>query len=497
MLNIRKKDEAKIVIESNDSGILRELSEYFTFYVEGYKFMPAYRNKMWDGKVRLFDMRSHQLPFGLLGKVAEFASARKYELTVDSDIRPTLSATDKELDEFIKNLPLCSGGNVIQARDYQVDAFKKATQSQRAILLSPTGSGKSLIIYMLSRYFLSKDMDRKVLIVVPTTSLVEQMTKDFADYSLNDAEFDVEEEVHKIYSGKEKFDIDAGIVITTWQSAIKLPLDWFISYGMVVGDEAHTFKAKSLTTIMDRLNKAYFRIGTTGTLDGGKVNELVLEGSFGPTYKVTSTKELIDSETLADLTIQSLVMKYPDEVKKMMAKAKYQDEIGFIVSYANRNKFITNLALDQSGNTLVLYNLVIKHGKPLYDMIKAKAENRNVFFVSGEVNAEERERIRELTEKETGAIIVASVGTFSTGINIKNLHNIIFAAPTKSQIRVLQSIGRGLRKSDSGQPTVVYDLADDMCWKKHKNYTHNHAINRIKIYAKEGFKYNIHEVQLK
>jgi len=248
---------------------------------------------------------------------------------------------------------------------------------------------------------------------------------------------------------------------------------------------------------MDRLNKAYFRIGTTGTLDGGKVNELVLEGSFGPTYKVTSTKELIDSETLADLTIQSLVMKYPDEVKKMMAKAKYQDEIGFIVSYANRNKFITNLALDQGGNTLVLYNLVIKHGKPLYDMIKAKAKNRNVFFVSGEVNAEERERIRELTEKETGAIIVASVGTFSTGINIKNLHNIIFAAPTKSQIRVLQSIGRGLRKSDSGQPTVVYDLADDLCWKKHKNYTHNHAINRIKIYAKEGFKYNIHEVQLK
>jgi superfamily II DNA or RNA helicase len=429
--------------------------------------------------------------------VAEFASARKYELVVDPDIRPTLSATDEELDEFVKNLPLCSGGNAIQARDYQVDAFKKATQSQRAILLSPTGSGKSLIIYMLSRYFLSKDMDRKVLIVVPTTSLVEQMTKDFADYSLNDSEFDVEEEVHKIYSGKEKFDIEASIVITTWQSAIKLPLDWFIAYGMVIGDEAHTFKAKSLTTIMDRLNKAYFRIGTTGTLDGGKVNELVLEGSFGPTYKVTSTRELIDSETLADLTIQALVIKYPDEVKKLMAKAKYQDEIDFIVSYANRNNFITNLALDQSGNTLVLYNLVTKHGKPLYDMIKSKAKDRNVFFVSGEVNAEERERIRELTEKETGAIIVASSGTFSTGINIKNLHNIIFAAPTKSQIRVLQSIGRGLRKSDSGQPTVVYDLADDLCWKKHKNYTHNHAINRIKIYAKEGFKYNIHEVPMK
>ena len=303
MIRVRKKNEAHIVLESDDSGILRELSEYFTFYVEGYKFMPAYRNKMWDGKVRLFDMRSQQLPFGLLGQVAEFAKSRNYELIVDTDIKPTLSATDEELDKFIQDLPLCSGGNVIQARDYQIDAFKKATKSQRAILLSPTGSGKSLIIYMLSRYFLSKDMDRKVLIVVPTTSLVEQMTKDFNDYSTNDPEFDTEEDVHKIYSGKEKFDINASVVITTWQSAIKLPLDWFISYGMIVGDEAHTFKAKSLTTIMNRLNKAYFRIGTTGTLDGGQVNELVLEGSFGPTYKVTSTKELIDSETLADLTI--------------------------------------------------------------------------------------------------------------------------------------------------------------------------------------------------
>lgn len=497
MIRVRKKNEAHIVLESDDSGILRELSEYFTFYVEGYKFMPAYRNKMWDGKVRLFDMRSQQLPFGLLGQVAEFAKARNYELIVDPDIKPTLSATDEELDKFIQDLPLCSGGNTIQARDYQIDAFKKATKSQRAILLSPTGSGKSLIIYMLSRYFLSKDMDRKVLIVVPTTSLVEQMTKDFNDYSTNDPEFDTEEDVHKIYSGKEKFDINASVVITTWQSAIKLPLDWFISYGMIIGDEAHTFKAKSLTTIMNRLNKAYFRIGTTGTLDGGQVNELVLEGSFGPTYKVTSTKELIDSETLADLTIESLVLNYSDEVKKLMAKAKYQDEINFIVSNESRNKFITNLTLDQSGNTLVLYNLVNKHGKVLYKMIKDRAKDRSVFFVSGEVNAEERERIRELTEKETGAIIVASVGTFSTGINVKNLHNIIFAAPTKSQIRVLQSIGRGLRKSDSGQGTIVYDLADNLCWKKHKNYTHAHAINRIKIYAKEGFNYNIHEVKMK
>jgi superfamily II DNA or RNA helicase len=495
MLEVKKRNESQVYVTSEDTGILRELSEYFTFFAEGYKYMPAYRNKMWDGKVRMYDMRSKVLPFGLLSKVAEFARDRQYELDVDSDIRPTLETSD--VDTFIENLSLSAGGNRIQARDYQVAAFKRAVQSQRAILVSPTGSGKSLMIYMLARYFLSKDMDRKVLIVVPTTSLVEQMTKDFCDYSSADPDFDANEEVHKIYSGKEKFNIDAGIVITTWQSAIKLPLTWFVAYGMVIGDEAHTFKAKSLTTIMNRLTNAYFRVGTTGTLDGNQVNELVLEGSFGPAYKVTSTKDLMDSNTLADLEIKSLVLKYDDVIRKGMQKCTYQEEIDFIVTHEGRNKFITNLAIDQTGNTLVLYNLVKKHGKVLYKMIKERAKGRSVFFVSGEVSAEERERVRELTEKENGVIIVASSGTFSTGINIKNLSNIIFAAPTKSQIRVLQSIGRGLRKADSGQATVVYDIADNLCWRKHKNYTHNHAINRIKIYAKEKFNYKMFEIPIK
>ena len=177
---------------------------------------------------------------------------------------------------------------------------------------------------------------------------------------------------------------------------------------------------------------------------------------------------------------------------------KYQDEIDFIVSDIKRNRFIVNLTCDQQGNSLVLYNLVQKHGKPLYDMFveKLKGTGRKVFFVSGAVNAEERERIREITEKEKNAIIVASVGTFSTGINIINLHNIMFASPTKSQIRVLQSIGRGLRKTEDGQGTTIYDLADDLSWKKRKNYTLNHAIERVKIYAKEKFNHKIHEVPL-
>ena len=497
MLRARKKDEAKVILESNDSGILMELSEYFTFYAEGYRFMPAYRNKLWDGKIRLYDSRSQTIPYGLMKRVAEFCYERGYKLETDSSLKnPVDSKT--ELEEFIEKLSITIKGKKINPRDYQLNAFIHAAQNSRCILISPTGSGKSLIIYMLLRYFLENDVDFRALVVVPTTSLVEQMYKDFEDYSSGDDTFDVELDVHRIYSGKEKLQFEQSVVITTWQSAIRLPQNWFRQYGFVIGDEAHTFKAKSLTTIMNRLTEAYMRIGTTGTIDNAVANQMTLEGNFGPVHKVTSTKELIDSDTLAQLTVQCLVMKYPDTKKKAVKSMKYQEEIDFIVSDIKRNRFIVNLTCDQQGNSLVLYNLVQKHGKPLYDMFveKCKGTGRKVFFVSGAVNAEERERIREITEKEKNAIIVASVGTFSTGINIINLHNIMFASPTKSQIRVLQSIGRGLRKTEDGQGTTIYDLADDLSWKKHKNYTLNHAIERVKIYAKEKFNHQIHEVPL-
>lgn len=492
MFQVHKKNEVSLAIQSEDSGSLRELSEYFTFFAEGYKFMPAYRNKIWDGKIRLFNMRDQTLPHGLLEQFLKFSEERNYKVELPSEI-----ATEKivtECDEFIDDLPLTVGGDEIKPRDYQIDAVKHALHNQRSVLISPTGSGKSLIIYIMLRWFL-ENSDKKCLIIVPTTSLVEQMYKDFIDYSKNDKWFD-EDSMHRIYSGKEKIDIDQRVVISTWQSVYKLPPAWFTDYEMIVGDEAHNFKAKSLTTIMNKLTNAWLRIGTTGTLDGSEVHELVLEGCFGPVYKVTTTKALMDSDTLAKMKIESLVMKYSDEVRKGFGKKKYQEEIDFLVSHEKRNKFIQNLALDQKGNTLVLYNYVVKHGKPLYKDIAERAKGRKVFFVAGEVNADERERIRELTEKENNAIIVASVGTFSTGINIRNLHNIIFASPTKSQIRVLQSIGRGLRKADNNQMTTIYDIADDISWKTRKNYTLNHAIDRVKLYAKEKFHFQTHEVPL-
>lgn len=502
-LLIKKKNEVFLQVYT-DPGTGMELSEFFTFFIPGYKFMPAYKNKIWDGKIRLYNQLTKELYVGLLPYIKEFAEVRHVDIEYDMDDRYGLPDTTEVFDEdvlneFINSLNLHSRNQKIAPRDYQINAIKHAMVHNRAVLLSPTASGKSLIIYILTRLFLDMDSGQKALIIVPTTSLVEQMTSDFIDYSSFDESFG-EEDIHKIYSGKEKISKNK-VIITTWQSIYKLPSAWFEQFGVVIGDEAHTFKAKSLTSILEKLRDCKYRYGLTGTLDGTQTHRLVLEGLFGQVFKVTTTRTLIDSKSLADLKIKILLLKYSEEIRKSQTKKKYNEEIDFIVGHEIRNRFIRNLAISLEGNTLVLFQLVDKHGVPLYNSIKEKIEStaksqRKVFFISGSTDVDVRENTRAITEGETDAIIVASSGTFSTGINIRNIHNIIFASPSKSQIKILQSIGRGLRKSDNGQATTIYDLADDLHWKTKKNYTLEHAAERIKIYTREKFDYNIIEVDI-
>jgi superfamily II DNA or RNA helicase len=265
---------------------------------------------------------------------------------------------------------------------------------------------------------------------------------------------------------------------------------------VVIGDEAHLFKAKSLTTIMTKLENCGLRFGFTGTLDGTQTNRLVLEGLFGAAKKVTTTSDLIEQKHLADFTIKALVLKYPEDTCKLIKTFDYRDEINWIVTSPERNNFIKNLTLSLKGNTLLLFQFVEKHGKVLFDLIN-NATDRKVFFVSGSVEGEEREKIRKIVEQETDAIIVASYGTFSTGVNIRNLHNIVFASPSKSRVRNLQSIGRGLRKSETKLSSRLYDIADDFSYLKFRNHTFFHFIERMKIYKEEGFPYKIYKIDLK
>lgn len=462
-----------------DPGLAYEIKDYFTFKVPNYQFMPAYRNKMWDGNLYLFNPLTSLLYGGLLEALEDFCKQRDYKLEYSNEFNSN-EFSGFEAEQFFKTLNL-----TMKPRDYQVDAFINCVRHNRRMLLSPTGSGKSFIIYLITRYYKTK-----TLIIVPTTSLVHQLYSDFISYG-----YDTPDSIHKIYEGQDKSS-NSEIYISTWQSIYKQPKNWFKKFNLIIGDEAHLFKAKSLTSIMTNLVNCKYRFGFTGTLDGSNTHKLVLEGLFGPVKKVTTTSKLIEEKVLADFTIKSIVLSYPDEIRKLVSKMNYQDELDFLVTSKDRNRFITNLALTLEGNTLLLFQFVEKHGKVLYDILTKANTNKKIYFVHGQVDGTERENIRKLVEGDSNAIIVASYGTFSTGVNIPNLHNIIFSSPSKSKIRNLQSIGRGLRKTKNKKQSILYDISDDLSWKSKKNFTLLHYVERIKIYNEEKFDYKIYKTNI-
>ena len=478
---ISKKNDVYVKVDT-EPNIARELVDFFTFEVPGARFMPTYKSRVWDGKIRLYNQMSGEIYFGLVPYVEEFAKRNDISIEYGEGVKNEGEHRDAVLGGFVRRVSPKSKGKSLQIRDYQMAAFTHAIRNNRSLSLSPTASGKSLIIYLLSRWYESN----RVLILVPTTSLVEQMYTDFLDYGY------LESKMQKIYQGYTK-DISSEVTISTWQSLYKMPRKFFEQFGCILGDEVHLFKAKSLTNIMNKMHQTQYRHGFTGTLDGTQTHKWVLEGLFGPSYKIIKTDELMKKGHVATLDINVLLLKHPPNKFET-----FEDEIQYIITHTRRNNFIRNLALDLKGNTLILFARVEGHGEPLYNLINSNSIiDRHVFFVHGGVATEDRERVREITESEDNAIIVASYGTFSTGINIKNLHNIIFASPSKSRIRNLQSIGRVLRKGSNKTKATLYDIADDISYKSRRNYTLNHLIERIKVYNEENFNYDIVNIPLK
>ena len=465
---------SKIICEPS---IAMELSEHFSFFVDGYRYMPAYKARFWDGKVRLFNRQNNLIYFGLADEIENFCQEREYEFVDETKSDQEYSL--KEAVDDIKSMELS-----FEPRDYQLEAYTHCIRKSKALLLSPTASGKSFIIYMLTRFY-----GERALIIVPTINLVNQTVKMFDGYGSDNA-------IHAITGGVTKsIGSNIDIVITTWQSIYKQPRDWFEQFGIVIVDEVHHAKAKSLTGIMEKTTTIKYKFGFTGTLDDIQTNIMVITGLFGPVKKITTSAELMEQGHIAPLRIKAILLDYPDEIKKLAAAYKYSDEIDYIVRNKARNRFIKNLALSLKGNTLILFQFVDKHGKVLHDSLKDCG--KNVYYASGETSGDLREEIRNIISKEDNCIFVASSGTFSTGSDMPRINNIIFASPSKSKIKVLQSIGRGLRNSPGKEKCTLYDIADDLSWKKHKNYTLLHFLERIKIYATEKFDYKLYKVKTK
>lgn len=477
-----------------DPGTRHEIMNYFSFRPPGYQFSPKYKARVWDGYIRLYQPMKPFLYVGLLSYLEKFCEERDYELVIPKELSEPEHIDDNygyEIAEFTK----CK----FQPRDYQNEYIVNALRNRRSLSLSPTSSGKSLIIYLIQQHYY-QTLGLRTLIIVPTISLVHQMSGDFLDYGCK------ESDIYRIQAGVDK-STSAPIVISTWQSLAKLPKEWFAQFGVVLGDEAHLFKAKSLTTIMEKLENCKYRHGFTGTISSdSKVHHLVLEGSFGSVKRIVKTKDLMDQGTIADFNIKAIVLNHSNESKLNFRNAiktvkdktkKYPAEREFLVNHEKRNLFIRNLLWSlKDQNNLILFDLVEKHGKLLEPILKR--DDRQLHFIYGGTKGEERERIRHLIENDPikQHDILASYGVFSTGVNLKRLDNVIFASGSKSEIKVLQSIGRALRKGNGSDKATLYDITDDLSVGSYSNYTLNHFRKRIEIYSTEQFSFKIYNVDI-
>lgn len=457
--------------------MLQEISDRFSFTIPNARFDPRVKNKMWDGRIRLLNQFTGLIYRGLVPEIVEFARQRGYDVVCDDNFGDA-PVSEIELQQFLDSIPNLP----FKPAPDQVEALLWITRKKSATILAPTGSGKSYIIYLSMLWF-----SKRTLIVVDSVGLVKQMTTDLVSYGTDPSM------IHTITSGVEK-NINAPIVISTWQSIWKLDREWFNKFGFIVGDEVHGFKAKSLVSLMSKTSGIPNRLGTTGTFDDVQAHEMVIRGLFGPVKRTATTAELINAGRLSKLQIKCIVLNYPEKVRAAIAR-NYPAELSAIKTNIERTKFIANLACSLKGNVLILFQHVETHGDLLEQAIKERT-SRTVLYVHGGIDGDIREEYRQLMNSSTDNIFLASYGTSSKGINIPSITNVILASPSKAKIRILQSIGRSIRLHGSDKVATLYDIADNLSISGYENYTLKHFKRRIELYNVEDFDYKIYNVSL-
>lgn len=510
-------EQETIIVESvnnsflqidTDPAISRELSDFFSFMTPNYRFMPKYKNGLWDGKTRLFKIMGSVLPSGLYDILLKFAVDNDYKVIDRRTPSKYKKPSERELEAFCVSLRPHSDGKPINHYDHQLESIKYTIFNERSTIVSATSSGKSLILYSLIRWY-ERFIKGKILIIVPTVNLVTQMYSDFDDYA-SETNWNSVDKVHKIYQGQKK-NADVKTYVSTYQSLAKKPKDYFDQFDVILCDEVHQAEAKSIIGILEKSTNASIRAGFTGTLKDMKLHQLSIVGLFGNIKSVISTRRMIDLGLATKFSAKFMMLKYNSTIckeinrkviervtssGKKIYRNNYSNEMDFIAQCPQRNEYISNLASVLSGNVLILFTKVQKHGKPLYKLLKERLKHKNVKYVSGETKADKRELIRTSTEKENNTVIVASYGVFSTGINIKSLKYVIFASPYKSEIKVLQSIGRILRLKTGKTQAILFDIVDDFRHKKSTSYSFKHFRKRFEIYKTERFPVSISEYNL-
>lgn len=500
-----KINETWAEIRCQDFDFVCLMRDHFSFFADGYRFHPAFKAKAWDGKIRMLQ-ENGRIHLGLWHEVVMFCQRHNHPFKIDPQIQKFNLPAEK-LQRFVDALDPRDEGDQIPPYEYQFAGIHRALEWQRALLLSPTSSGKSLIQYVLIQMYRKLLNDEKMLMVVPTVALVSQMADDFANYASH-IEFEPYDHVHQISSGVDK-NTNKQIIIGTYQSLAKYEADYFNQFKVLMVDEVHTATAKSIIYIVENCINAFWRVGLTGTFDECKTNLMTLKGLFGPVYEVITLKELMEFNRVAQLDVEVMVLEHLEKDRKFLRsaerkrkdgkkgkrKANYAEEIEFLVEHKGRNDYIINLAIKQEGNTVVMINK-IEHGEYLYKRMKEEYPDRDIYLYTGATKASERVAIRDIMEQKENAIIIGSLGVLSTGISIKRLHNMVFAHPSKSRVKVLQSVGRLLRKSKHGNHVRMLDLVDDFTIGAYENYTYGHGQKRLEFYTQQQFNFKIVNIKM-
>lgn len=485
---IRDYNESFLFV-GGEPSIRYDLHDKFKFFVEGSQFSAKCKYGIWDGFIRLYNIQQQLLPKGLFYELVKYCRDEGYSMDIEKTLIPS-KFEKTEFEGWLATKKIYAKGNQIQPHWYQFDAVYHGLKNKRALLKLPTSAGKSLIIALLTRF--EYESDGRVLILVPTDVLRQQMYDDLLDYGL----FKPDE--IQVLDPKNKKQTPRKIVITTWQTACRQSADWMQQFTMLLNDEVHLATGKTLMAINEKMVYAKYKLGLTGTLKDTKCHLMQLTGLFGSVFAPISTRQMIDEGSASQVAINGFVLGYSDDDRQAVKKSTYQEEINFITEHEGRNNFITKLATAfNDENTIVLFHR-IEHGKKLYELIKKKLEGtgRKVYLIYGGTAKDDRTEAKKNLETEVGSVVIASYGVFATGVSINNLHNAIFAHPTKSKIISLQSLGRLLRKHASKLKARMFDLVDDLRWKSRENYAYKHGSERLSFYAEEQHELSVKEVKV-
>lgn len=481
ILKIKKINNVDCQLFTNHPTIKDDVCSFMTLYAKNYKFMPKFKTGLWDGKIRFVD-KAGIFKIGLLSRVYNFI--KNYE-NLDIDIDDELVSNETDFEDSFNEATSSFLVDHITPRDYQLEGALKAIKFKRGILEHATSAGKSLIIALVSMYLLLNKKCKKVMVLVPSTGLVEQMFNDFISYGIN------ESYLGKFYE-KEK-NIDRQIVISTWQS-MHPHKDLILDFDCIFFDEAHMQKANVVRTVGENASNATYRIGLTGTIDLYKADRYLIESVIGPVIHTVTPQHLITNNYASDVFVKIFFINHLEKNIDHLEGLPFQDEKEWIENYLPRNKIIKTIVQkhhEKDQNILILFDH-LEHG----ELIKQELESlektgSKIFLVTGSTPAKEREKIRKFANENKKVVIIGTYGVFSTGVSINRLHGVIFAIAGKSLVRVMQSVGRGMRLHDEKNGVRVYDICDSF------KYSEDHLKERLNIYDKAGYKVDIKEIDIK